>query len=29
MGSVVTKDVPSNEIWYGSPAKKMGVTKLW
>jgi len=28
MGSVVTKDVPSNEIWYGSPAKKMGVTKL-
>jgi acetyltransferase-like isoleucine patch superfamily enzyme len=23
-GSVVTKDIPNGEIWYGNPAKKMG-----
>jgi len=34
-GSVVTKDVPKNEIWVGNPAKKMGrvdpldVPELW
>lgn len=22
-GSVVTKDIPDNELWYGNPAKKM------
>lgn len=28
-GSVVTKDVPSGELWFGNPAKKMGnATKL-
>lgn len=24
-GSVVTKDVPENEIWAGNPAKKIGI----
>lgn len=23
-GSVVTKDVPANEIWFGNPARRMG-----
>lgn len=23
MGSIVTKDIPDNEIWYGNPAKKV------
>ena len=25
-GSVVTKDIPDNEIWVGNPAKKIGDT---
>lgn len=24
-GSVVTKSVPANEVWFGNPAKKMGI----
>jgi len=24
-GSVVTKDVPAGELWFGNPAKKQGV----
>jgi UDP-2-acetamido-3-amino-2,3-dideoxy-glucuronate N-acetyltransferase len=27
-GSVVTKNVPSNTIWYGNPAKSMGILKI-
>lgn len=24
-GSVVTKSIPANEVWFGNPAKKMGI----
>ncbi len=27
-GSVVTKDVPAGELWYGNPAKKHGKAKI-
>ena len=27
-GSVVTKNIPANTIWYGNPAKSMGILKI-
>lgn len=27
-GSVVTKDVPAEELWFGNPAKKQGIAPL-
>lgn len=27
-GSVVTKDIPAGELWYGNPARKRGVRKV-
>jgi len=27
-GSVVTKDVPAGELWYGNPAKRHGKAKI-
>jgi UDP-2-acetamido-3-amino-2,3-dideoxy-glucuronate N-acetyltransferase len=27
-GSVITRDVPDGELWYGNPAKKHGIAKL-
>ena len=27
-GSVVTKDIPDGELWYGNPAKRHGKTKI-
>ena len=27
-GSVVTKNIPANTLWYGNPAKSMGILKI-